>query len=153
VKDKIELLWRLYQEHCAWERHQEAQRSSATNFVLVVAAAVLSIITINKSTDITDLPLTIFLVLLGVFGVILSMKYYERFARHQTLAGAYRVALDQEIPEAQILGIRSEAERCHTDNYRLMHKWRLHWLWIGLHVAVALMGVVLTVGILIGWLE
>jgi len=109
--------------------------------------------TINKSIDMTDLPLTIFLIVIGVFGAVLSMKHYERFARHQTLAGAYRAALDQEVPEAQILGIRSKAERCHTNNYRLVHKWRLHWLWIGLHAAVALTGVFLTVGILIGWFK
>jgi hypothetical protein len=103
VKDKIELLWRFYQEHCVWERHQESQRSTATNLVLVVAAAILSIITISKSIDMTDLPLTIFLVVLGVFGAILSMKHYERFARHQTLAGAYRVALDKKYQKPKFL--------------------------------------------------
>ena len=151
MKEKTELLWRFYQEHCAWERHHEAQRSSATNLILVIAAAVLSVVTINKSIDMSDLPLTIFLVVLGLFGSILSLKQYERFARHQTLAGSYRGAIDQEIPEARILVLRSEAERGHTHDYRGIQGWRLHWLWIGIHLAVALAGIVLSVGILAGW--
>lgn len=158
MKEKTELLWRFYQEHCAWERHHETQRSSATNLVLVVAAAVLSLVTINKSIDLSDLPLTIFLIVLGLFGSILSLKHYERFKRHQTLAETYRKALDEDIPEAQILSLRSKAENRHTDDYRAtycswIHRWRLHWLWIGLHLAVAVTGIVLSVGLLMGWFE
>ena len=150
MNDKTELLWRFYQEHCNWERHHESQRALATNLVLFIAAGVLSVITIDKSIGVSDLPLTVFLMVLGVFGATLSRKQYERFARHQSLANEYRKAIDQELPEAEVLVIRNRAEDEHAPKYRIFYKSRLNWLWIGLPVVVAMTGVVLTLVIILG---
>ncbi len=156
MENDTEILWRVYQEHCAWERHQESQRSSATNLVLVISGGVLSVVTVN-GIKLSDLPLTAFLVVLGLFGALLSLKHYEQFGRHQALAKTYRKALNGRLPAARILDIRHNAEKAHGKLYqrtvvrRIVHAWRLHWLWASLQLAVAATGAILTVLLLIGW--
>jgi hypothetical protein len=89
MDDQLELTWRFYQEHCAWERHHESQRGSATNLLLIISAGILGIMTYDGTIGITDLPLAVFLIIQGIFGAIFVEKQYECFARHQRRAGKY----------------------------------------------------------------
>jgi hypothetical protein len=144
MADSSGILWNFYQEHSAWERHHEEQRASVTNILLVVAAGVLSVITFDGISR-ADLPLTIFLIMQGLFGALFVAKQYERFARHQRLAGKYRQALDDRFPESQIITLRELADKEQEKEYRILFdKIRLNKLWVGLHLLIALFGVVLT---------
>jgi hypothetical protein len=144
MADSTDILWNFYQEHCAWERHHEEQRASVTNILLVVAAGVLSVITFDGISR-SDLPLTIFLIMQGLFGALFVAKQYERFARHQRLVGKYRQALNDRFPESQIIALREQADKEHKEKYRILSdEVRLHQLWVGLHLLIALFGVVLT---------
>ena len=58
MSDKGDILWRLYQEHCTWERHHEQQRSLSTNLLLAVAAAILGVVTFDKQLNNTYRPPT-----------------------------------------------------------------------------------------------
>ena len=144
MADSTDILWNFYQEHCAWERHHENQRASVTNIFLLVAAGVLSVITFDGITR-SDLPLTIFLILQGMFGALFVSKQYELFAKHQNRAKTYRKALDELYPEKQILTLRKRADDEHEEKYgKLSDEVRLYKLWVCLHLLVALFGVVLT---------
>lgn len=145
MADSSDILWNLYQEHSAWERHHEEQRASVTNILLVVAAGVLSVITFNEGISRADLPLTIFLIMQGLFGALFVAKQYERFARHQRLANKYRQALNDRFPESQIIALRELADKEQAIEYPILFdKVRLNKLWVGLHLLIALFGVVLT---------
>ena len=144
MADSSDVLWNLYQEHCTWERHHEEQRASVTNILVAVAAGVLSIITLNNGLTRSDLPLTLFLMMQGLFGALFVAKQYERFARHQRLAGIYRQALDTCFPESQIITLREVAESEQVKRFATLYNLRLHYLWTGLHLLIALFGLVLT---------
>jgi len=148
MADSSDILWNLYQEHCAWERHHEEQRASVTNILVAIAAGVLSIITLSNGFTRSDLPLTIFLIMQGLFGSLFVAKQYERFTRHQRLAGNYRQALDGRFPESQILTLRKIAEEEQEREFRILSKLRLHHLWIGIHLLIGLFGLVLTLVVL-----
>lgn len=152
MNDRFELTWRLYQEHCTWERHHEAQRASVTNLLLAVSAAVLGVITYDGGLWIGDLPLTLFLILLGLFGALFVAKQYERFAMQQGRAGRYRGMLDEMVPEAAVLKLRNEADAENEARYPRLSRIRLHRFWTALHLLVAGFGVVLTVIIITVWL-
>jgi hypothetical protein len=149
MTDKYDLLWNIYQEHCNWERHHENQRSSFTNIMIAVAAGVLGIIALDGKLAPTDLPLTIFLIIQGVFGSIFVAKQYERFARHQRLANKYRQELNDGYLDAKIVQLRKEGDIEQERQYKYLSKLRLHQLWVYLHLSFAIFGLVLTI-IIIG---
>jgi hypothetical protein len=149
MTDKYDLLWNIYQEHCNWERHHENQRSSVTNILIAVAAGVLGIIALDGKLAPTDLPLTIFLIIQGVFGSIFVAKQYERFARHQRLANKYRQELNDGYLDAKIVQLRKEGDIEQERQYKYLSKLRLHQLWVYLHLSFAIFGLVLTI-IIIG---
>jgi hypothetical protein len=144
MADSTDILWNFYQEHCAWERHHEEQRASVTNILLVVAAGVLSVITFGGISR-SDLPLTIFLIMQGLFGALFVAKQYERFTRHQRLANVYREVLNVRFPENRIILLRDLADKEQKEKYPILSdEVRLYQLWVGLHLLIALFGVVLT---------
>src|SRR3712207_1575685 len=80
--DAKDVLWKFYQDYLTQMRHYEMQRSTVTNLLLLVAAAVLAFITYDKVLSRSDLPLTGLLVIIGLFGAAFSLKHYERTSFH-----------------------------------------------------------------------
>jgi len=144
MKDEAEILWKLYQEHCTWERHHEQQRASVTNFFIAVAAGILGVISLDQGLTENDLPLTVFLTAQGLFGALFAAKHYEVFSMHQSRAGQYRDALDSLFPDAQILYRRNRADEKTAARFPRLHRLRLNKFWVGLQLLIALFGVVLT---------
>jgi len=149
--DKDELLWNAYQEHCTWERHHEDQRSSVTNIMIAVAAGILAVIGIDNTLSMSDLPLTCFLIIQGLFGSIFVAKQYECFARHQLLAGRYRQALNDAFPDSYLILLREQGVQEHKGRYQYISRLRLYLLWILLHASFAFFGIILTLLILGVW--
>lgn len=48
-QDLKDTLWRLYEDHYTQVRHYETQRSTVTNLLLTIAAALLAFITYDKA--------------------------------------------------------------------------------------------------------
>jgi hypothetical protein len=149
MMDNVEILWKFYQEHCSWERHHEQQRSLSTNLLIAVAAGIIGVVTFDKQLNNTDLPLTIFLIMQGIFGAIFSAKIYECFCMHQNRANHYRKEIDALFPQAKILSIRDKADLENLNRFRELHPLRLHRFWIGLHLLITVFGIVLTILIVV----
>jgi hypothetical protein len=151
MPDKIEVLLDLYNEHCDWERHHETQRSSVTSILIAVTAGILGIVTFDGHINIIDVPLTSFLIILGCFGALFSAKQYESFAIHQERANKIRESLDAFLPDAMIMKLRNAAdEKCKKKN-RMLSKMRLHHFWNTLHILIAMIGIILTIGACLNW--
>ena len=78
-KIQADIFWKMYQENVTHARHQETQRSTVANVILVIAAGLITAIGLNKSIDIADSPLACLLIALGIFGLGFSSKHYERY--------------------------------------------------------------------------
>ena len=52
--------------------------SDGTNLVILLAAGVTTFVTVDKAINGADLPATILLMALGLFGAIFSAQHYER---------------------------------------------------------------------------
>lgn len=151
MTDKSDILWNLYQEHCTWERHHEEQRASGTGLLLAVAAGVIGLVTFDGHINGSDIPLTVFLVMQGLFGALLAAKHYERFCLHRQRSNEYRDVLDALFPEAKIISLRRQADEKHNRTFPWLHKLRLNHFWVGLHLLIASVGMVLTIGIYLRW--
>lgn len=141
-----DVLWKMYQEHCTQGRHHETQRSTVISAVMAVSAAVIGIVTFDKTIAApADLPLAFLLVVLGLFGAGFAMKHYERFNLHMERARRHRDALDALLPGQPLRRLKQEADLANKTEFPRMHKWRLHYWWLTLNLIVALVGVALLV--------
>lgn len=139
-----DVLWKMYQEHCTQGRHHEVQRSAVISAVIAVCAALIGIITFDKTIAApTDVPLAFLLIVLGAFGAGFSMKHYERFCLHMKRARAHRDALDSLLANRPLRRLKREADHRQEEEFPRLSKWRLHYWWLALNVVVALVGVVL----------
>lgn len=148
-KEEIKLLWELIQQHWAQGRHIDAQRVNMSRIMIAAAAGVISVVGFN-GLSYDDLPLTIFLSLLGIFGAWFSAKYDELFYSHMQLARAYRVELDKLVPSVAFEKGVEKKNALFGTTKRLTNKIRLKHFWIALHSMVAIFGVILSMLIAIG---
>jgi hypothetical protein len=110
----IDVLWKMYSEHCVQGRYHETQRSTAVGIILAVSAAMIGIITIDKQiAGHGDWPLSLLIMALGLFVAGFSLKHYERFKRHMERASCHRDALD-----ALLLGMPLKVFKDKADEAR-----------------------------------
>lgn len=145
MSEESDILTVLYQEHLNQARHQESERSTMTNLILVLGAAVASLITYDQKVSKVDLPLSIFLVMLGIYGAFFSAKLYERFRLHYERSRSVRKKLEELYPITTIGAIQKSADETTKNEFRMLFQLRLYWLWVFMPVLVTILGAVLTV--------
>jgi hypothetical protein len=112
-----------------------------TNYVLVLVTAGTGLI-LQQEFRLRTLPLALLLAALGGYGALASAKYHERADYHLGQARALTrvlVGLGALPPDTEL----DEQRLRHYSEYRLLSRIRLHWLWTGLHLAIAGYGLVL----------
>ena len=143
MADETDILLNFCEEEWIQARQCEDQRAIITNMVLVIASAALGLLS-QKGLAIEMLPVTIFLIVLGVYGALTSQKYYERHQFHIERARAWRKRLEELHPKSQINKVREEAIAKHSKKFKRLEKIHLHTLWLYLHMVITLMGIVLS---------
>ena len=137
--------WKLYQEHCTHVRHHETQRATVAASFLAIASALIGLVTFDKTIGTTDLPLTILLTFLGVFGALFSSKQYERASLHTERARFYRDAIDATMDGSPLKRLKQEADVKHRAAFPELEKLRLNKFWVGLYTLLVGIGLVLSV--------
>jgi len=148
MADDSDVLLKFYEEQRIYGRQSEDQRATITNIVLIVASALLGFISQNK-LFLTTLPLTILLIVIGIYGAVASEKLYERFQLHDKRSKKLRDQIDKIHPNAYSLKLIFEADREHKKEFPILQKLRLHYLWLILHLAIAVTGVILTIIVIV----
>lgn len=142
--EAIQLYWKEHREQL---RQSENQRSTLTNFLLVIVAALTALIVQQRFAPAT-LPLSILIILFGFYGCVATAKLHER-ARYHLLQAR---ALTSTLSEMGVLGPEApleEARRLHAESFPVLVRVRLHTLWVILHLAIVVYGLAL-LGISIG---
>jgi Ca2+/Na+ antiporter len=137
--------WKLYLEHCTHVRHHEVQRSTVASSILTIATAIIGLVTFDKAISSTDLPLTIFLVLLGCFGAVFSAKQYERASLHTERARHFRDAVDSTLEGKPLKKLKEAADAAHTKDFPRVEKLRINKFWVALYLLLAAIGIVLSI--------
>jgi hypothetical protein len=144
LEAKRDALWRIFHEHLTQFRHYESQRSTIASVLVSLEAVLLSVITFDKSIEASDLPLTIFVIFLGVFGALFSHKQYERSSLQYSRAKVCRDKIDSQIKGA-IRAVLVDASKIHDEYFPGKFRPKVHQLWIVLYVLLALLGVILSI--------
>ncbi|MEV6299841.1 hypothetical protein AB0M02_10600 [Actinoplanes sp. NPDC051861] len=138
-------IWKETREH---SRQHESQRATATNMILLLAAADIGAMATLRFGPRT-LPLAAGLVVLGVLGYLLAAKHYERAQLSTAIAVELEMRLDAMDPALKIRDSKIAASGRHESRYRRMHRVRLNKIWSLLHVLLGITGAVTFVAILI----
>jgi type IV secretory pathway TrbF-like protein len=131
-------------EHREQFRQSENQRAVLTNYVLVIAAAVSGLV-VQQGFKARTLPLSILIVVVGLYGALAVAKYHERATYHLSQARALTQLLVESGGLADHDALLEEFRQAHYLRYPRLHRLRLSWLWTGLHLGVAAYGVVLVI--------
>jgi len=148
--EKADLYLKLFQEYASEARHHEQQRATVTGFFSALAAGVLTLVGMDKSLSVTDIPAALFLVAIGVFGCVFSAKQYERFFVCMERARQYRLALQEAVPGSNILELKRDADIKARERFPRLHVMRLGVFWVALHALIAAFGVLLVVLCFVG---
>jgi hypothetical protein len=143
MDDKIEMLWRLAKDNFEHGRQHEAQRSTVCGLCLVLAGAAVTAIGFDKELNSADFPFAVFVVGIGLFGALMSEKYYELFRLHGKTAEYLLKGISDLMPAPEIMAIKPAADAEHSRKFPRIARLRLHHLWVGLHLFVALIGLCL----------
>ncbi|NER84836.1 MAG: hypothetical protein F6K42_36030 [Leptolyngbya sp. SIO1D8] len=147
MADDTDVLLKFYEEDWQQARQAEDQRTAITNITLIIVPALVGFIS-QTGFSISALPLTLLLIVLGIYGAVTSQKLYERHCYFSDRSGFWREKINELHPKLEINQIRNNARSKHTKRFKYLEKIRLYSLWLALHLLVALIGLILTIVVL-----
>jgi hypothetical protein len=124
-------------------RQSENQRATLTNYTLAISAALAGFMAHQDFAPGTRPPAA-FVVALGLYGALAAAKYHERanYHLHQARALTRALLAMNAIPD---LDTELQAARAdHQERFGRLLRLRLHWLWTGLHLGIAVFGAALS---------
>jgi hypothetical protein len=147
MADDREVLLNFCNQYWDEIRHVENQRATLTNLIILIASAIVGLM-VQKGLSKGFLPLAILLILLGIYGAAITLKLYERYNFLQTRLEHFYRHIDELYPNAKFLHLRRVAEDEHKAQFPRLSKLKVHRLWLALHIAISLSGMVLAAVIL-----
>jgi hypothetical protein len=133
-----------WREHREQLRQSENQRAVLTNYVLLITAAVSGFI-VQQNFGLRTLPLSVLVIIIGLYGAVASAKYHERADYHLLQARALTRVLVDTGSLGDHEAVLEEFRQQHYRKYPRLHRLRLNRLWTGLHLGVAIYGIVLVI--------
>jgi hypothetical protein len=144
VSSPVETSLEYWREHREQFRQSENQRAVLTNYVLVIAAGVSGLV-VQQGFRSRTLPLSILIIVIGLYGALAVAKYHERATYHLSQARALTRVLVSSGALADHDALLDEYREAHYLEYPRLRRVRLHWLWTGLLLGVAGYGTVLVI--------
>jgi hypothetical protein len=126
-------------EYC---RHYENQRQGVANSAIPLAAILLAVVAIDQAiTQLDSIP-SLFIMIIGLHGILMSLRYEERFDFHYSRFRILRDELDEKL-NVSVQAMNQVADREHFDEFPWVSKLKLRYLWSGLHAMIIVMGATL----------
>lgn len=144
------LLYRLMAENRQHARLSEDRRIAITSVTVLASSATIIALTVI-GPGLRTLPLALWLIGIGVLGVLMCAKLYERAQFHERRARALRARLLELTPDAGIEQAQQEAEAEHGREHPRLSSLRLNMLLVAVHVLAAFLGL-LYVALALGFL-
>ena len=129
-----------------WQLAREAEEKRfllATMNLLLAAALQITLAFTGFHRQV--LPVTCWLMLIGIYGIVASLKLYERSQFHILRARKLRAKLDNLYPDADLEQLFQEAEKEQKQAYPLLRRTRLNNIWIALHTLIILLGMIYSI--------
>ena len=130
----------------SWDevRHLEDQRVVIANLVILVSTAIVGLAMTREVSD-ELFPLSLLLLLVGVYGLAATAKLYERYLFELSRFSHLTARLGELHPGAQLLELRGAADSDHGAKRLLMARVPLNQIWLCLHWGVVAVAVGLAI--------
>lgn len=135
VADTIAFLMRNLEENWILARQAEDKRAMIAHIVLILATLTLGAFFL---TDRSLLPLI--LIVLGIYGLLTTVKLYERSQYHILRARKLRARLNELCPDAQLEALYKLADEDHKAHYPRLMNVRLNTIWLCFYIALIVAG-------------
>ena len=140
MADNTDVLLKLYEEQCNQGRNCESQRSIVTNLIFTVSFGIIGLL-VQKDFIPESLPLAFLIIVLGIYGGIMSAKLYERWQFHMTRARYYRRRIEELNPDTQVEQLTMKSNDEHNQQHSIFSKIRIHWIWVTLYIFIIMTGI------------
>ncbi len=101
-------LWHLYQEHATQARQHETLRATVNGTLAAIAAAVITLTGFGGLSG-ADFPAGLIVLLIGILGVALNVKHFERNRWHTEVMESVQREIDS-LRQPEVIGARSMSE-------------------------------------------
>jgi hypothetical protein len=142
----IKILIEHEKENNAFIRHYEDVRFKITQINMT-----LSVLLVGAShfgnLDASKVLLAVFIMGLGVRGILVCAKYTDRADRHAAISRAYRRALSDFVGDfggASLEAVHRQAARKHASLHGISGMFvrvRARWFWVAIHASVVVLGI------------
>jgi hypothetical protein len=118
MDDRIELLFRMYEEAMEHVRHLEEQRSQFASVLVAISGGVVAFGLAEGKRHPEFYP-DILLIGIGVFGLLLSWKQNEKINYHRRVALRYRMLVEANslLSHNSLESMRNEEDRINNRRY------------------------------------
>ncbi|GCE30173.1 hypothetical protein KDA_56570 [Dictyobacter alpinus] len=144
MSETTDILINVADQEFAQAKQSEDQRANITGLVVVVASAIQGALTQTGLTK-NALPLTIMLIVIGAFGMVASIKLYERARRHIRLKFFVRQRLEELYPDTQLQALLDSTRKEQQADFPIVRHWRLWSLWVILNAMISILGIIYTI--------
>ena len=149
--EDAEILLRVMTEYKTQSRQTEDQRAAITGFVVLIASAIQGALT-QTGFHKNALPLTLMLIVLGLFGSLATLKLHEKSRLFDKYSNRIIKRLEELYPNTQVGKVLDSVYIEHTKrkivalfNTRI----RTFSIWLGLDILITILGVIYTITILV----
>jgi hypothetical protein len=141
MADKADVWLKMIEHQWAQARQSETIRAQATTFIIALVSALQGII-VQREFDKPSYLLAFLMFLLGLYGLVLAAKLYERFRNATHRIGALRRQLDAADESLLLDETEKLADEKHSIRFRWLSKIRLHGLWNWVFGIICLLAVI-----------
>ena len=144
------ILLAVYKENADQARQHELFRQTITTLVAGITGAVIGLLSLKETAAVLQSPLLpaagSFLAVIGAFGLVASMKHYERNRMHVERLRQARTLLDELTSTKNLLAtIKKNAKTEHAKCFPRLSKTELNKVWNAFHVLVVAFGITLCI--------
>lgn len=139
--DDKTLLWNLYQDNRAQAQFHETQRTNGSALIGGGAAVIVASIAEDGHYSREDLPLSVILILLGIFGFLYCLKTSECMQVHLNRCRRFLPMLDKLDDTMDLVAIKDDCDAQTALKHPFSSKVTLRKYWEGMHLLIALTGV------------
>jgi len=141
------LLIELIKDNTVFVRHYEDIRFKFAQLSITLTAALVGFSRLSAISTRDRTLIGLFIVTLGVSGILITLKYTERADRHAAISRGLRRAASKAVGELDgttVEAVYADAAQKHSTStllVRYMSRVRARFFWIFLHILVVLLGV------------
>ncbi len=143
MSDDRDTLLEMFKHYMSEGRYHLDQRANTSNILLILATSVIGFIGIEQRPPEIGTFAGLFLMVLGVFGVIWSIKHHERYDFYLQRARGYRDELNKLLSPLDMNIINANADKITKEKWRLIYRTPNGLLWLTPHLLVVVIGICL----------